>query len=65
MTLHEYLTSSGIRVTVFAAKIGVKRTTLIGYISGRRTVPLAVAVRIAKATKGKVKAAEMTQGDAV
>jgi DNA-binding transcriptional regulator YdaS (Cro superfamily) len=54
MRLKAYLLTRDIRLTDFAAGMGVKITTAHGWVSGRRTPSAKQAVRIEDATNGEV-----------
>ncbi len=56
MTLADYLTTREIRLTDFAVSLGIKVTTLHGYVSGKRRPPVHVVAQIESATDGIVRA---------
>lgn len=52
--LKKWLESNEISQNEFAKKIGIPKSTMSRYINGQRTMPVSIAVKIEKATKGKV-----------
>jgi DNA-binding transcriptional regulator YdaS (Cro superfamily) len=54
MTLSEYLARTNTTPTAFARKLGVAHTTVIRWVSGETSPPLAQMGRIAQATGGAV-----------
>lgn len=58
MKLREYIDSEGIKLHVFAKKIGVSLKTLHSILEGYDT-RLSVGIRIHTVTKGKVKVQEL------
>ncbi len=56
MRLREYLHENAIKVSDFAASIGVKQNTVSGWLSGARRPDLDMAFRIENETGGAVPA---------
>ena len=54
MKLKNYLLKNEISQVEFAKRLGLSRSTFHRYMTGTRTMPLTVAVKIEKLTKGKV-----------
>ena len=57
--LREYLFEHRIRLTQFAADVGVPISTAHGWVTGRRTPPLHTAVKIEEITSGAVKVRDL------
>jgi len=54
MLLDDYLKQKGMRLYIFAEKVGIDRSTLYKSRSAKRKVSAAVAEKIEKATGGQV-----------
>ena len=59
MYLNAYVELRNLSIKQFADEIGVAKSSMANYISGRTCVPLKVAITIEKKTKGNVTAMEM------
>ncbi len=58
MKLETYLSERGIKPSVFAADIGVAASTITRVLKGERSPGFDLVMKIQRATKGKVKAAD-------
>lgn len=54
MDIRTYLKGEKITLSSLAKDLGCSVTTLHGYVSGRRSIPLRIVLRIEKMTEGKV-----------
>ena len=59
MNLREYLDRKGLKHRYFAARVGLSQACFSNYLTGRRGVNPLIAKRIARETKGAVKAASL------
>ena len=59
MKLREYLDRNGLKHSYFAARVGLSQSGLSNYLTGRRGLKPLAAKRIARETKGAVKAASL------
>lgn len=54
-----YMELRNLSIKDFADEIGVSKSAMANYVSGKRTAPLKVAITIELKTKGKVTAQEL------
>lgn len=59
MKLKTYMDKNNLSYRKFAQQLGIDHTSLFKYATGERTPRLNVALKIEKATKGKVKCSDL------
>lgn len=62
MDIRAYLRAEKITLSSMARELGCSVTTLHGYASGRRSVPLRIALKVDELTGGQVKPADWLLG---